>query len=281
MAGVQLNPVFTLKSGEETQNYSKLLGKVKGGEPMINFANAILDGDKKDNYSMKELERILEITVNQNPEEEFLGGDDEKEDADDLAQLQQEDAGVLRNQNAYIVHEKRLRSNNQAECCDAIVLEVTDNGDTIGRQCRRRPAPLQSDDNTKSGMCKQHQCTKDQLRYGGAGGYSSTGNKLQSGPQPARKKSEIEDLFSNALELMKKNKNKDTQSVERIRAFMKDRSQKLHQLYTEQVKIGIGQLTEAWTMNALVSQNSLDTLTAPADEFIEGLCDADVKKEDN
>jgi hypothetical protein len=291
MAQKTLSNVYTDVKGQLTE-YTQLVKQVNAKQNLIDIANEFLVDEQRNTGSLTVdvdiLAELLRETIDQDTD--VIGNNDGTIDDEDLAQRQgqrQNNSGTpasKQRNTSYSIYPKRTKGQ---ECCDAIVLEVGDGGNSFGRQCRRKPRP--NTDGLKQGLCTQHQCTQDQLRYSTYSEARGLGPLKPDGdPQPVSKRTEIQSMFSDAVELLSKNEGNDSRSIATLRKYINAQNAKRQRVYVEQVRIGIGQITQCLLDRPpTVTEESLTTLMAGEQEVgeqeaeeQEDLCDdSDLREE--
>jgi hypothetical protein len=158
----------------------------------------------------------------------------------------------------------------QRKCCDAIVLEVDTSGKTFGRQCRRAPSEVQAREKSKQDLCKQHRCIDDQLRYK----TLSSDIVLTNGVVPPTKQTEIQEMFYDVVNMLQSSGN-DQNSIREIRKFISKHDERRQKVFVEQVRIGIGQITQCLLNRPGITEQTLDASDLSDADEKESLCDAD------
>jgi hypothetical protein len=270
---------FIQSGGKES--YQNLLKKVRVDATLVGKANISLDFEKKQNneIGIPMLEKILS---------EVLEGKQEADlddlDADQLSGLAvlegtpvkvEVSAASKQTVPMYKVYAKRPPGPNRKLCCDAIVLEHKD-GKIFGRQCRRSSSSILTGvdvDAAKQGLCKQHQCNQDQIRYA-----TMDIHRISEGDAPvttASGRTEIQDMFCTVVTMLKNNEGDNKHSVDEIQRFMRKRSDRIKKAYVEQVRIGLGQITQYITdrPSSTITAEQLSQIQLFDEKDTEDLCD--------
>jgi hypothetical protein len=243
----KLNKMFFIPDEDQTDVYKKLLDDVRLYVPTLKKANDLISQNQTvgGDMTIDDFEQILRKAIALTPKDKRNNSTDADSSSHANRQTDPRARGVQAGVNTkeYPIFARRPPdTTTKKDCCDAIVLEVGTAGRTFGRQCRR-PASLTSVNAATKGLCKQHQCTPGQRRYDnlpGSFGYVGNGNL-----QPDPKKTQIQTMFSNAVELLVDNAGKDTNSIKLVKKFLQDHNAKVQMAHNEQVRIGISQMIQA------------------------------------
>jgi len=224
MSSKNLNKDFDKATDKES------LKKVKRNQRSIDRANEFLAGEE--DRTPEFLNEILQTIAKEDDTDEANGyvyDMDQKYEREEKGQEIQRRLQKMPN-----IYKAR----DLEKCCVAIVFEKLDNGERFGRQCKKKVDPENTDQ-----LCKTHACHEPEYTYNNL----PQGIKIMNEDAP-KIQTEIETIFKQAIDALRAHKINDNQYLETVTNYFKKsnrrKSKKIKDSITEQVKIGVSQLTD-------------------------------------